>query len=264
MRSVCLLVLLAGCGASRAAVERPRTSPAELGYVAVAPDVLSREVEVAGYPTLDLIIGLDEGEGIPETLPLVIALHGRGDGPEVPTRVYRSLHQPYRFVMPRGPLEVESGYAWFSVRTVDAQEALLAEEIVTQAAAVAQIIEALRSSDPRPSRVIVAGFSQGGILTYALVARHGALFDAAFPMAGWLPTSLVPEAAPPDAPPTFALHGEDDEWVAASLAEQTVAALGAAGFDVELRMFPGVTHVLSDEEAAVLTGWLDQALAPAD
>ena len=256
------ILLLVGCGAASAPIEHPRLPASELGYVAVAPDVLSRERVVEGYPTLDLIIGLPEGEDVPETLPLVVALHGRGDGPEIPTRVYRALHQPFRFVMPRGPLELEQGYAWFSVRTVDEQTDVLATEIVAQADGVARVVEALRASEPRPSRVIVAGFSQGGILTYALASRHGALFDAAFPMAGWLPPSLCPPSAPERTPPMRALHGGDDEWVAPALAEATVASLRAAGFDVELRMFPGVAHVLSDDEEALLAGWLERALAP--
>ena len=62
------------------------------------------------------------------------------------------------------------------------------------------------SSTPASGRTIVAGFSQGAELTYALAQYlHGPDFLVACPMAGQLPPQLLKEAKPAGARAEF--HG---------------------------------------------------------
>lgn len=256
--SILLFAVLCGCGA---APRRAPLFPRELGYLPAAPGFLCRTQIVAGYPDLDCLVGVDGA--IPDTLPLVVALHGRGDMPQVPTRVYGGLHHPFRFVMPQAPLPLEGGYSWFSVRVAEHQEETLAREVASQTEGLADLLRALSSSEPRPSRVIVAGFSQGGILAYALATSHPELMDVAFPMAGWLPPALVPERAPPDAVAIIAMHGSADERIPLGPTRELADLLSARGFPVEFQVFEGAGHALSDPWETVLSSQLDQALAGA-
>lgn len=224
-----------------------------------------RQTTVAGYVTLDCLFGIAPDEAIPSTLPLVIALHGRGGQPEVPSGIYRRLHHPFRMVMPRGPHPLESGgYAWLTVRTIEGRTDVLSRDAIEQADALMQWLDAVAASEPLPTpdRVILVGFSQGGILTYTLAVRHGARFSVAMPLAGWLPPPARPARFAPGAPPIYAMHGTDDAAVPIGLADESVAALARAGFFVELRRYPGVGHTLSHDEERLLRWRLDRLLDP--
>ena len=50
---------------------------------------------------------------------------------------------------------------------------------------------------PTEGRALVAGFSQGGMLTFGLALHHPDLFDGAYPIAGWFPLHLVDSVIDP-------------------------------------------------------------------
>jgi phospholipase/carboxylesterase len=59
---------------------------------------------------------------------------------------------------------------------------------------------------------VVTGFSQGAMLSYAVIARPEARVFAALPIAGLLPRELWPEARPIGGlmPGVYAFHGAAD------------------------------------------------------
>jgi phospholipase/carboxylesterase len=99
---------------------------------------------------------------------------------------------------------------------------------------------------PTLGKPIVTGFSQGGILSFALATRYPTLFAAAFPLAGWLPPVLYPPAATKQKYPyIYAQHGARDTTVPTQKGRATIQGLRARGLRVDYREVPGVGHLVT-------------------
>ena len=172
---------------------------------------------------------------------VVVALHGLGDRPKNFARVFDGFTTPARLLLPPGPHAYSKGYSWFSVDRRDA--AAFAQDLAAQADALARRLV---------GRPIVTGFSQGGMLSFAIAVRHADRVSAAYPVGGALPETLIPKVAPIDGPRIVALHGEDDIRVNFAATDAAVRSLKAAGFDAAMRSYPGVGHSISPQMRADL------------
>lgn len=172
----------------------------------------------------------------PATTALVVAIHGRGDRPEHFQALTRGWPEVAHVVVPAAPTPHGSGFSWFPLRAVaDGPE--LAQGVAEAADRLAAWL-----ADSPADPLVVTGFSQGGMLSFALAVRHPHLVDAVVPVGGMLPQGLWPTAVPPGAPPILALHGGADEVVPTAAAVATVEALAGLGWPAELRTWDGVGH----------------------
>ncbi len=192
---------------------------------------------------------------------MLVAIHGLGDSPAGFAGLVRDLPVPARVILPRGLDAHEPGWSWFPIRARDPDVTALAHAIDRAADRLAPMIEQLARERPTLGRPVVTGFSQGGMLTFNLAARHGALLAAAFPVGGWLPPPSWPEGrAPADAPPIHALHGDADPAVRYGPTKAAVDALRARGWDATLSTYPGVGHAIPPPMRAELQRLLADAL----
>jgi phospholipase/carboxylesterase len=106
-------------------------------------------------------------------------------------------------------------------------------------------------------RMLVTGFSQGGILSFALAARHPDAVAKAFPVAGLLPGALAPKAR---AAPVVAFHGTADDVLDVEGGRAAVAAFQAAGGEALLREYPGVRHTITTAMRVELWAEIQKAL----
>jgi len=209
------------------------------------------------------------GGAADDPLPMVIALHGLGDRPDSFRLVLDDLGVRARLVVPRAPLPQGSeGFSWFDFHA-DSDEQL-AGGIRSAAEAVAELITSLLAVHTGPRRVIVTGFSQGGMLSFALAALHPELVATAIPISGYLPPPMWPPSRPQlrPLPRILALHGDADHVVPIDSARWTVEALRSNGFEAELRSYAGVGHSMTKEMRATLHEAVKAAIveltAPAD
>ncbi|HEX6241951.1 MAG TPA: dienelactone hydrolase family protein [Polyangiales bacterium] len=213
--SLGLLAVLAGCRA-----EAPALAQAPLEYLEF--------VTQAADPNT--------------ALPLLVVMHGLGDSPEGILPLFRDLAPATRIIAPRAPDAFGDGSSWYPVPKRSPRI------IERRAQLVAQLIEHVRARRPTRGRPVVTGFSQGGVLSFALARGHASLLGGAVPIAGMLPvepgTSLTKPARPLV---VHAFHGKDDQRIPYAAAEQTVARFRQAGFDATLTGFPGVGHAISPE-----------------
>jgi phospholipase/carboxylesterase len=102
------------------------------------------------------------------------------------------------------------------------------------------------------------GFSQGGMLTFTLATHHPEVVGAAFPLAGWLPPSLMPEArrAHTRYPTIRAMHGADDPILPSARTELAADELSRRGYAIELLTFDDVRHEMSVEMWRHLEKWV--------
>lgn len=242
------VLLLAGPGCSRKPEPAPSEPPSATPSAAppTAQPGSTTWGEIAGVRYLEHMTG---GARPDERVPMIVALHPMGGDPADFLQMLRPYRRRARLILPYGH---PSGgmYLWYNAVGDD----VAAPVVTREADRIAAAIAALVTARPTVGKPLVTGFSQGGIMTFALAITHPEALAAAFPISGLLPLSLYPSAAlsagPRQAalPPVTAFHGASDLAVPTAGARDSIAELRRAGYTAELREYAGVEHDTSDEE----------------
>lgn len=244
VRQTALLVLLLGVAACDAPATPPPATSAVTATPAPAAPPPAPAVDV-GPPAVSALHVFTGGAQKGDKVPLVVAIHGLGDAPQSFKGLVEGFPGKAHFVVPAGGLSWGDGYAWWPIRgAIDDKNMAAGIE-----AAADRLAGGLRQwhDDTVAGKPIVTGFSQGGMLSFALGAKYPAMVGEAIPIAGLLPPSMLPPAWPAGAPmPRFvALHGDADQRVPYSLGKKSVELLQGLGVPAELRSYPGMAHVIS-------------------
>jgi phospholipase/carboxylesterase len=224
----------------------------------VAPAATTSDTEAAGVRFVEILTG---GASPSDSLPLVVGIHGLGSSPERFGLLLSSLSTPARLILPYGLDPYGEGFAWFPEWRDDAE---LAAGTQRAADRLAAMIDELVRRRPTRGKPIVAGFSQGGILSFALAVLHPESIRAAFPISGLLAQALWPNQWPAgrEMPRVHASHGTADDRIAIADARATVRRLEAVGFSADLKEYPGVTHTTTPEMRRDLVRAMTQELHP--
>jgi phospholipase/carboxylesterase len=184
-----------------------------------------------------------------DSLPMIVAIHGLGDDPRNFAALFDTFPEPARLILPRGVDETEGGgWSWFPIRARSADVEGLAAGIGSSADKIAEALSVLVEDKPTQGRPIVTGFSQGGMLSFALAVEHPEVVEVSVPVGGWLPPPMWPEALTADRyPQTLALHGTADNAVRYEPTKESVDHLTKLGFPIELKSYEGVQHVITPE-----------------
>jgi phospholipase/carboxylesterase len=225
--------------------ETPSVRPVVPPTPAGAPGSTSRG-EIAGVRYLEHMTG---GARPDEPVPMIVALHPMDGDPADFLPLLRRYRRRARLILPYGH---PSGgmYIWYD--SVD--EDVAAPVVTREADRIAAAIGALVAARPTVGKPLVTGFSQGGMMTFALAVTHPEVLAAAFPISGLLPPSLYPSAAlssqprPATLPPVAAFHGAADLAVPTQGARASIAELRRAGYSAELHEYAGLEHDISDQE----------------
>ncbi|SDZ10339.1 phospholipase/carboxylesterase [Lysobacter sp. yr284] len=212
----------------------------------------------------------------PQPAWTVLWLHGLGDSgegwaPVVPELV-RKDWPALRFVFPHAPVRavtINNGArmrAWYDIRDFQdlanrADEAGVEESVAQVEALIAR--EAERGVPA--SRVVLAGFSQGGAIALAAGLRRREPLAGLIALSTYLPMAdrLVREAAPAaSAQPLFMAHGSHDPVVPLRGGEMAAARLRTLGFKIDWHTYP-MAHQACAEEIDAVAAWLSQRFAAA-
>jgi predicted peptidase len=120
-------------------------------------------------------------------------------------------------------------------------------------AVLAMLDYAVRNWPVDRRRIVVTGYSLGGIGTWFLAARHPEIFSAAVPIAG------RPVADGKLRMPVYAIHGRRDEVIDLEPTRQAIDVLRAEGVNAQLVIIKGATHYETRRFAGPLKGaveWL--------
>jgi phospholipase/carboxylesterase len=209
--------------------------------------------ELAGVRYLEHMTGGAQPE---ERVPMIVALHPMDGDPADLLPLLRRYRRRARLILPYG--HASGGmYIWYDSVREDVAAAVVTREADRIAAALAALVAAR----PTVGKPLVTGFSQGGIMAFALAVTHPEALAAAFPISGLLPPSLYPSAAlsPATLPPVAAFHVASDLAVPARGARASIAELRSAGYSAELHEYAGVEHDISDEELGEIFERIGQA-----
>ncbi|MGH8225467.1 MAG: alpha/beta hydrolase [Gammaproteobacteria bacterium] len=217
--------------------------------------------------------GCVEIEPAGEAAASVIWLHGLGaDGhdfePIVP-ELGLPANLPVRFVFPHAPVRpvtLNGGMpmrAWFDIARLDFEGAWDEAGVAQSVTRVEELIAHEETRGVLRSRIVIAGFSQGGAVAYEYLLRNGAGLAGVIVLSSFHPAGVHgAPSAPEGAPPVFAAHGLYDPVVPFALGERTQAAFAAAGYAVAWHRYP-MAHQVCAPEIADLGAWLRSVLAAA-
>jgi len=236
-RDVLVTGLAAALGASLPACARSKT-PA-----------WPRRTKYEGVDFIELFPGETD-----ETAPLVVAIHGMGDKPDNWIESWRTFPAKAQIVLPRAFTKYGDGWSWFEFK-----DGMTDAEFGAEVGGAEDKLWKAIAKLAGPRRLIVTGFSQGGILSFAMAARHSDKIAHAFPVSGSCPGPLLPKDKA-RAAPIVAFHGTSDNVLAFKWGQAAVDAFKAQGNEASLKAYPGVGHTITPEMRADLWAELQKAL----
>jgi phospholipase/carboxylesterase len=165
-------------------------------------------------------------------------------------------------IAPRGPIRFPLGppglygHGWFPVTGGGPMDISKLEETRAELEA---FIEATTERYPvDPSRRVLLGFSQGGVMAYDQALRHPEKYSALVALSSWLPPELARSVL---AMPTHQLlpvlvqHGRDDAMISIDRATQSLQLLRELGLPVTFAEYD-MGHEVSQESLRDLNRWL--------
>lgn len=203
----------------------------------------------------------------------VLWLHGLGaDGndfvPILPQLVRRDW-PAIRFVFPHAPVRavtINNGMrmrAWYDIRDFDLANRADEAGVMESVAQVTALVDREIARGVPASRIVLAGFSQGGAITLAAGLRRSAPLAGLVGLSTYLPAVHSAGAALVEAAtrqPVFMGHGTQDPVVPFAAGEQSAAWLRQHGFVVDFHRYP-MPHSVCAEEVHDLGDWLSRLFA---
>lgn len=169
-----------------------------------------------------------------------------------------------RFVLPQAPTQpvtINNGWAmpsWYDIMAMSPARAINQAQLEQSAQSVIDLIEAQRDSGIDPSRIFLAGFSQGGAVVY-----HAAFLRWPGPLGGVIALSTYAptfnedlELSPMQVDrPVLALHGSQDNVVLPSMGRAAFDCLNRNRVKAQWKDYP-MAHEVLPEEIRDIGDWL--------
>ncbi len=211
--------------------------------------------------TQELTVRTRPAAGVPEGV--LVLLHGRGSD-EYDLEPLADALDPERRLqafLPRGPLTMPPGGAhWYIVREVGFPDP--GTFLPTFALVSDWLDRALEETGLGPEKLVLAGFSQGAVMSYALgLAAERPKPAAILAFSGFIPTvdGFELDLASRAGLPVSIAHGSADPIIVPGFGRDARDRLTAAGLDVAYREDP-VAHTITQAGLAQAQAVLERAL----
>lgn len=203
----------------------------------------------------------------------VIWMHGLGaDGndfvPIVPELNLPTGHG-VRFVFPNAPtmpVTINGGYvmrAWYDIVSAELDKRADESGVRRSQALIEELIADQRSKGIAADRILLAGFSQGGVIALQTGLRHPEKLAGIMALSTYLACadSLGVEASAANRKiPLLMVHGSMDPVIPVALAKLSKARLETHGYKVEWHEY-GMPHSVCAEEIDDIAAFLKRVLA---
>lgn len=198
----------------------------------------------------------------------VIWLHGLGaDGFDFAPLAPRLDLPGVRMVFPHAPVRpvtVNGGHAmpsWYDIRSLDRVPDRESEpDVIASAAVVEELIAREVEAGTPPSRIVLAGFSQGAALTLYVGLRRRVPLAGLLVLSGYLVVERSLDAGAGDrSVPLWFGHGLHDDVVPCTAGREAFERARRLGFRADWSEWP-MGHEVCAEELRGLRGFLDRQL----
>jgi phospholipase/carboxylesterase len=249
-----------------------RHAPDRFSVAATATDGNPPGMTNADADALLPCVEIEPGSGTADAA--VVWLHGLGaDGhdfePIVPELGLPADHR-IRFVFPharRIPVTLNMGMvmpAWYDIRSLD-ERGTDAAGVQRSAAQVEALLSREKERGVPASRIVLAGFSQGGAIALYDGLRHTERLAGILALSTYLVVADDLESERSDANrdvPILQCHGSFDPMVPERLGAAACETLRGLGYGVRYETYP-MQHQVCIEEIRLIGEWLQERLPPA-
>ncbi|KQW54037.1 alpha/beta hydrolase [Variovorax sp. Root411] len=200
---------------------------------------------------------------------LLVLMHGVGSNEQDLFGLARLMPSQFHVLSLRAPYVLSPGaYAWFEFQVLPNGERQINEEQERESRFLVgeMIVSASQQLGVPAERVVVGGFSQGGIMSLSQLLTKPQSVRAAMVWHSRLLSQVVPQIAPPEAFEGKALwvsHGSADNVIPPSAAQATRELARGLPLALSGSDFPGA-HEIRPAELQGSLAWLQSLSGPAD
>ena len=204
----------------------------------------------------------------------VIWLHGLGaDGhdfegivPELALAAATNIH----FIFPNAPVQpvtVNGGInmrAWYDIADSALENQVDTDGIYQSAAAIAELIKQEQAKGIKPEHILLAGFSQGGVIALHAGLRYPERLAGILALSTYLPTTrqlALERSAANNNVPIFMAHGILDLVVSIETAKAAYDSLTAMGYQITWRDYV-MAHSVCVEEIQHISEFINNLFKP--
>lgn len=108
-------------------------------------------------------------------------------------------------------------------------------------------------------KVIVGGFSQGGVIAASYPLMTDEQVDGVFSLSAYLPD--IPKKVLPQKMPAFMSVGLQDELITENLFNDSLSEMTRLGFEVNKKEYPNLKHEISSSELSDLMKWVRKVVS---
>ena len=198
--------------------------------------------------------------------PTILTFHGRGaNALDLLGLAPLVCSGKFLMICPQGPLETPIGpgafgyAAWYPMSMGGPPDigAILSSREMLQ-----QFLDACLKRYPIDAKkLVVLGFSQGGVMAYSLALSNPELFAGLAVLSSWLPKELVPKLSinneSVQSLPTLVQHGSQDQMIEIQRAKDSVEQLRALRIPLTYRDYD-MGHEITPRSLTDLSAWLEE------
>jgi len=207
-----------------------------------------------------------------EATSCIIWLHGLGDSgagfsPIVPVLSLPQGHT-IRFVFPHAPeqaVTINQGAvmrSWYDIKSMDLHNRADLKDVLVSEEMIHHLIQEQLDNGIASEKIILAGFSQGGVMSLFTGLRYPHKLAGILAMSCYLPNGdqLPPQLSIANKQtPILQHHGEQDEVVPFDAGQMANRLLLENGYQAEWESYP-MPHTLIAEQLADISYWIQKTL----
>lgn len=231
-----------------------------------APRALAPRPAALPWPAMELLhtAQVPAGDG---PFPTVVLLHGFGASAHDLFGLAPILHGGQALVLcPQGPIalvmqDVVAGFAWFPIGEGTPPDPVAYRRAVGMVGD--WLDQALERYPIDRRKLVLGGFSQGGVLAYDLALRDPERYAGVLAMSAWLPEEVADDAvagggkAGLDTLPILVTHGTADPMIKVERAQESIERLRGLGAQPTYREYEGLEHGIGQETLRDIVTWLE-------
>lgn len=194
------------------------------------------------------------GEPLQSAGAAMILMHGRGASAEDILTLVPELNQAgFAYLAPQA-----AGYTWYPysfLAPLSNNEPWLSSAL----SVIASLLNTITEVGIPPERTILLGFSQGACLSLEFAARNARHYGGLAGLSGGL---IGPDGTPRDyqgsleGTPVFLGCSDVDFHIPKQRVQQSAEVLRRLGGDVTMRLYPGMGHMVNEDEIQFVRGMM--------
>lgn len=192
--------------------------------------------------------------------PTIIALHGRGSDERDLLGLAPYFDRRLLWLSPRAPLPLDGGWEWYRLLNIGQPDAATFQRAVSVLQTF--IAEATAHYPVDPQRLLLLGFSQGGMMAYTFALQWPEQVTGVIAHSSYIPLNMNLRLATAGlkAKPFLIVHGTHDPVIPVAWGREARETLAQVEAAVDYHEFP-IGHQPSDETLRLMNTFVKRLIS---